>query len=114
MRLSGPMVMHPEKVTGYLLSHSSPHKSAKATFFESFGFTLQDPELVRRAFLLHGLTNEVIEIQDSNFGTKFKVCCSINTPDGRNPCITTVWITDQATGNLRFVTAVPRETKLMR
>jgi hypothetical protein len=55
----------------------------------------------------HGLENPVAEATSSPHGTKYLVACHIVTPDGRNPCIRSVWI-DEGDQQPRLVTAHPR------
>jgi filamentous hemagglutinin len=43
----------------------------------------------------------------SRFGVKYIVDCHFRTPDGRNPCIRTLWI-EEFSGVARFVTAYPK------
>ena len=54
----------------------------------------------------HPIDNAVESTQQNGFGAKFLVRCTVRTPDGRNPCILTVWMVD-GPGAARFVTALP-------
>lgn len=51
--------------------------------------------------------NEVVAIEESNYGARYLVDGIIETPDGRNPRIRTVWIIDSANDEPRLVTAHP-------
>lgn len=94
------------KVRDYLLNTGHPLNGGKAAFFAAFGFVIDRWEILREALRMHPLANEVIDSQQSVHGTKFAVRCSIATPDGRDPCITTVWIVDRNQPP-RLITAYP-------
>lgn len=74
------------KVRGYLLSGEHPQNGGKAAFFRAFGFNQTAWATMRDALLAH----PVAATEVSPHGAKYEVRCSIGTPDGRNPCVTTV------------------------
>ena len=95
------------KVTDYLLSTSRMPAAAKARFFFSFGFTIEQwPELVR-ALKVHGQTQIVVGIVESAYGTKYEVEGPLNCPDGRSPTIRTVWQIDTDELAPRLITDYP-------
>jgi len=96
----------PAKVAGYLLNTAHPRNGGKAAFFAAFGFDITQWDVLRDALRQHPLANDVVSSQRSPHGNKHVVRCSMMSPDGRNPCITTIWITD-GDGPPRFVTAYP-------
>jgi filamentous hemagglutinin len=53
-----------------------------------------------------GKTQPILKVTENKWGRKFEVRCEMVTPDGRNPCLRTVW---QVTGETvpRLVTAYP-------
>lgn len=51
------------------------------------------------------LNNPVIDQISGPYGETYVVRCSLGTPDGRNPCIITVWIVQKSDPNPRLVTA---------
>jgi hypothetical protein len=82
------------------------HGRHKARFFMSFGFTADDPAQLGQALLRHAAEREVIRVQETEFGRRFVVACSIRSPDGRDPCIRSVW-QDNANGIPNLLTAYP-------
>jgi hypothetical protein len=94
------------KIRVYLLDPAHPRNGGKAGFFLSFGFHPTRWTEMAAAFLRHPLTNSVTATSTSVHGGKHVVRCSIQTPDGRNPCITTVWMT-QPGHHPRLITAYP-------
>ncbi|NJO23547.1 MAG: hypothetical protein HC868_12210 [Sphingomonadales bacterium] len=95
------------KVASYLLSGTHPVGRAKARFFEQFGFRADAPLELAQALLAHVRNNEVADTDDSIFGTKYRVEGPVNSPDGRNPNIASVWIVGSAETSPRFITAFP-------
>lgn len=95
------------KVVDYLLSESHSDGRSKAAFFLSFGFDRRRWGVLAEALRTHGAANEVVAIEESNYGTRYLVDGIIETPDGRNPRIRTVWIIDSVNDEPRLVTAHP-------
>jgi len=95
------------KITRYLLSTGHPTGASKAKFFTSFGFSPGNWAELKSALLNHPRNNPVTGQASSPFGQKFEVSCSLAAPDGRNPCIISVWIIEPPDASPRFVTAYP-------
>ncbi len=95
------------KITDYLLDVRHPDGAPKAAFFTRFGFRPDNPLALIEALLAHGRSNAVTRLQKKKFGTSYIVEGPLNTPDGRNPNMSTVWIIEYGGSAPRFVTAVP-------
>jgi hypothetical protein len=99
-------VVDEHKITKYLLDPTSPNGGAgKAKFFGRFGFSHANSVELKKALLDHPRTNSVTKRITTPFGEKYEVSCSLVTPDGRNPCIVSVWIIEPPDPNPRLVTA---------
>ena len=94
------------KIRKYLLNLCHPVGGSKAKFFLAGGFSDADWQMLDYALKCHPIDNAVESTQQNGFGAKFLVRCTVRTPDGRNPCILTVWMVD-GPGAARFVTALP-------
>jgi hypothetical protein len=95
------------KITRYLLNTVHPTGASKAKFFISFGFSPRNPDELKSALLTHPHSNPVTCQSTTPFGQKFEISCSLISPDGRNPCIVSVWIIEPPDPNPRFITAYP-------
>jgi hypothetical protein len=95
------------KVTGYLLSEAAGR--GKATFFLSLGFRLENWETLAGALKAQARNNLVVSIVDSEYGKRYSVDGSIETPDKRQPPprVRTVWILETGTEAPRLITAHP-------
>ena len=97
-----------EKITEYLLSTSSPGGQSKAIFFLQFGFNADSWNEFATALKLQGSTQEVVLTEETDYGTRYYVDGIIETPDGRNPRVRTIWQIDTGTDYPRLITTYPR------
>ncbi|MDP2662724.1 MAG: hypothetical protein Q8R28_18570 [Dehalococcoidia bacterium] len=95
------------KITDYLLSLSHPDGRNKAAFFMAFGFRVEEPEVLKQALQHHGAIRSVTGIAESRFGKRYTVEGTLETPDGRNPTVRTVWILANESDAPRLITAYP-------
>jgi hypothetical protein len=98
-------VIAPSKITHYLLKWRS--KDDKSQYFMSLGFTQQKWTELRDALLRHPLDNDYVATGSGVNGVTFEVQCNLRTPDGRNPCIRSIWQIDRGTSVPKLVTAYP-------
>lgn len=84
-----------EKITGYLLSGTHPDGSSKAAFFKRFGFRAGEWEVLAAALRKHSVSHAVVKTVESEHGVRYTVEGAIETPDGRNPRIRTVWVIEK-------------------
>jgi hypothetical protein len=85
--------------------YRSSDRGIQGKFFISFGFSPGNWAALKTALLNHSLNNPVTSQTSNPFGQKFEVGCSLIAPDGRNPCIISVWIIEPPDHNPRFITA---------
>jgi len=97
----------PEKVTEYLLCLSHPVGAAKAEFFAQFGFALDHWKVLADSLLRHGQIHQVSNVVESEYGTRYSVDGELQSPDGRNPMVRTVWIIERGELAPRLITAHP-------
>ena len=98
-----------EKIVDYLLSPSHPDGQAKAEFFRRFGFRREEWNVLAEALRRYGLTHPIAKTVESPHGTRYSVDGPIESPDGRNPCIRSVWMIDAGSMSPRLITAHPFE-----
>ena len=96
-----------EKIVNYLLSFTHPDGSSKAGFFSHFGFTAGNWEVFAESLRKHGESFPVITEVESAFGMRYTVEGELETPDGRNPAIRTVWFIEKGKTEPRLITAYP-------
>jgi hypothetical protein len=90
----------PRKLTYLLVTNP-----AKARFFRLFGFDPSRSQGLAAALRWHIRHQHFYRDVPTRHGTKYEVRCSLPTPDGRNPCVMSIWIVDAGQTIPRFVTA---------
>ena len=98
--------MPQRKLRDYLLSDLHPVGRYKAAFFKAAGYS-QDRALELESALVSILSNDVVDIVKSEFGTKYIVPGVLAVPQGGERNIVTVWIILSGEEAPRFVTAYP-------
>ena len=112
MRVPNPerAVIAETKLRDYLLSDSHPVGRYKAAFFKAAGYsidTVGDFEAALRAVL----GNEVSEVIENDYGTKYVVRGRLRSLKGDEKTIVTVWIILLGKNTPRFVTAYPEDVR---
>jgi len=98
-------IVEERRIRDYLLNPGHPNGGPKARFFTARGFAPNAWDLLQAALLIQGRVNQVTRSIATEWGTRHTVECNCPTPDGRNPCIRTVWqMEDDAP---RLLTAIP-------
>lgn len=100
-------VVDRDKITDYLLCPQHPTGASKAEFFCRFGFTLKDWRRLADALRAHGARCPVVKSVASEYGIRYIVDGALETPDGRNPRVRSVWISAGPDFVPRLITAHP-------
>lgn len=102
-------VVERHKLLAYVLNAAHPDNGGKAQFFESLGFTTENPELLAGALRAIAQTGGLVELVESTHGEKYVVDgrVSSQTEKGRYRMVRTVWIIDRGAEAPRLVTAYP-------
>jgi hypothetical protein len=100
-------VVPPAKITRYLLDLNSEQGKSKATFFLAFGFTIERWEVMVTALRQHAIVCDVTTTRQTERGIHYVVEGALQTPDGRNPQVRTVWKIERGELVPGFVTAYP-------
>lgn len=101
--------IEPAKILEYLLSTSNEDGEGKAKFFFQYGFSREQWQDFANALRNHGQSHSVTRVVETIFGPKFVIEGAIETPDGQNPLIRTVWMINYGTDSPRLITAYPLE-----
>jgi hypothetical protein len=109
LRNANLAVVERHKLVEYLLNAAHPDNGGKAQFFESLGFTSENPELLVGVLQAVAQTGEVVEMVESTHGEKYVVDgrVSSQTDKNRHRMVRTVWIIDRGAETPRLVTAYP-------
>lgn len=91
----------------YLLNEAHPTGGPKARFFKQVGFSTENSMTFEAALLRHPSDNDVWKQVETALGTKSIVRCNLVTPNGRNPCVLTIWFKPHGSTAHRLVSAYP-------
>ena len=94
-----------EKIVGYFLSSTNERGGPEARYFTSFGFYTQDWEALADALVGLAMQAEVTETIETVYGFQYVLFGDIESPDGRNPRIRSVWQTDYGFDHPRLISA---------
>jgi len=95
------------KIARYLLDLTYPVFRSKAAFFLRFGFTLEAWKVMANALLQHAAEHEIVKVESTEDGDRYMIEGSIQTPDGPNPFVRSIWFVEKGQRVPRFVTAYP-------
>jgi len=95
------------KILDYLLSATHPIGRDKALFFASFGFSSERWEELATALKAHAANNEVMSVEDSEWGKNYSIIGRLECPDGRKPHIKSVWFAEHGGIVPKLITAYP-------
>jgi hypothetical protein len=84
-----------------------PDGASKARFLRGFGFREGDWRVLADSLRRIAVTWDVATVVESSFGTRYTVIGPLESPDGRNPRVRTVWIVDKGSAIPRLITAYP-------
>jgi hypothetical protein len=96
-----------EKMLDYLLSLTHPQGRHKAVFFASFGLSPENWETLADLLKRHAADHPVTTLETTPFGTRYVVEGIMEMPDGRCPCVRSVWFVAEGEESPRFATAYP-------
>lgn len=104
-------VVEREKIAEYLLNPEHRYGASKARFFAQFGFEIDSWETLAGALREHAQRHEVARTYETRWGPRFEIDGELNTPDGRQPRIRSVWQLDEGEIAPRLITAYPLGAK---
>jgi hypothetical protein len=98
-------IVEERRIRDYLLNPEHATGGPKARFFIARGCASNAWALLQASLTIQGRANRITRSVETAWGTRHTVECNCPTPDGRNPCIRTVWqMEDDAP---RLLTAIP-------
>ena len=95
------------KISDYLISETHPVGKWKAKIFQSHGYTQKNIDSLRDGLLSIANEEEVNDIINTIYGTKYIINGNLKTPSGKELNVKTIWIIDTGQEIPRFVTAYP-------
>ena len=105
MKLPLNAQIDPRKLTGYLLRPRL--EDDKSGFLALAGYTANNADR-----LLNDIRDQVLPldaqlIEQTEYGPKYRIRSTLTGPNGRVLRIVTIWMTEDATSQTKFVTLLP-------
>jgi hypothetical protein len=101
------LIVEEEKITGYLLNPKHPYGRAKAKFFMTLGFRVEEWSTLADALREHGRIHEIKSSRETGFGPRYIVEGDLKTPTGRLVFVRSTWQFDSGSVAPRLITAYP-------
>ena len=104
---SATALVEERKVRDYLMNMTHPDGMTKARFFFGKGYRIDKWRRLADDLRQHGQSNDVVDVVDSPFGSRYAVEGLLRTPSDENVRLVTVWIIEKGAATPRLVTAYP-------
>jgi hypothetical protein len=95
-----------EKLIDYLLNTEHKRGGTKARLLERFGYTFQNWRQLE-ADIRSGLETEVDVMRTTEYGTRYEIRMTLQTPRGLPLTLRTIWQIDGGTDVPRLITLYP-------
>ena len=99
-------VIAQEKLTNYLLNTRHKRGGTKARLLEQFDYTVQNWRQLE-ADIRSGLETEVDVVRTTEYGTRYDIRMTLQTPLGVPLTVRTIWQIDDGTDVPRLITLYP-------
>jgi hypothetical protein len=99
-------VIPDSKLSGYLLNSDHEVGGPKCRFLRRFGYKAGDTIILRHALESHATDNQAEFRGETEYGAKWAVRGRIQTPDGRDPYVTSIWQIDHGKDEPKFITLI--------
>ena len=105
MKLTGNILISHEKLIQYLLV---PRKrNDKSQWLARAGYTLGNWRLLENDLRNQILSLDVIHIENTQYGQMYEIKGKLTGPNGKSLIVSTIWMTENETGNTKFITMYP-------
>ena len=101
----------PQKLHGYILSHTHPVGRFKARFFAALGYSAARWQELEADLRIQHLTQDAQPGESLPEGQRFTIRAILKGPNGQSAVVLSVWFIAAAGGAPRFVTAYPGGTR---
>lgn len=105
MKIPEDAIIPDDKITRYLLVQKA--RNDKSKFLAQAGFTIANPEALRRAIQFVAQVGEAIEDRSNEYGVFYKVVGELVSVNGITLSVVTIWLQRQSDGQFQSVTLKP-------
>lgn len=105
MKLPEDTLIDREKLTRYLLVLRK--RNDKSKWLNQAGYILEDWQVLETDLRNQILSIEATPIEKTKYGQMYEISGKLVGPNGKILSVRTIWITESATGNTKFITMYP-------
>ena len=107
MKLPTNTLISPEKLTQYLLSQR--RRNDKSRWLSQAGYTIKNWQLLERDLRRQILSLDAMPTESTKYGQMYEIKGSLTGPNGKTLPVCTIWMTEAATGDTKFITMYPKK-----
>ncbi len=105
MKLPENTLIAREKLTHYLLTLRK--RNDKSKWLAQAGYTLENWQLLETDLRTQILSINATLIENTEYGQMYEISGKLVGPNGKTLSVRTIWMTERATGNTKFITMYP-------
>ena len=105
MKLAGNTLISHEKLIQYLLV---PRKrNDKSQWLAEAGYILENWKVLERDLREQVLSIDAAPTEKTEYGQMYEIRGKLTGPNGKSLTVCTIWMTENETGNTKFITMYP-------
>ena len=105
MKLPGNSQIAHEKLTQYLLALRK--RNDKSQWLAQAGYSLENWQVLENDLRNQILSVDATLIENTEYGQMYEIRRNLIGPNGKSLTVCTIWLTENATGNTKFITMYP-------
>ena len=105
MKLSDNAQIAHEKLTQYLLTPR--RRNDKSQWLAQAGYSLEHWQVLEKDLRDQILSCDATLIENTEYGKMYEIRGNLIGPNGKHLPVCTIWLTETATGNTKFITLYP-------
>jgi len=105
MKLPANAHVDRRKLTEYLLRRRV--EDDKSAFLALAGYSIDNADQLLTDIREQILPREAELVEQTEYGPKYRIRCALKGPNGRKINVVSIWMTEDATNQTKFVTLVP-------
>lgn len=105
MKLSPYAIIAPEKLTQYLLVFRQ--RNDKSQWLAQAGYSLANWQSLEHSLRNQILPLDALLVEKTKYGQMYEIKGKLSGPNGKELSVCTIWLTEWATNNTKFITLYP-------
>jgi hypothetical protein len=107
MKLPSDTLIATEKLTQYLLTLR--RHNDKSLWLYRAGYTIKNWQLLEKDLRRQIISLDAIPTENTRYGQMYEIKGNLIGPNGKTLSVCTIWMTETATGDTKFITMYPQK-----